>query len=115
MPKIPEISKYYNLEKLFYIAGVEERDTNACGEKFMNRNENQETPPGLASRVVVSIIVFFGLLIFSIIYVAFFASTFRLFQKIAVILFYILVAIAILGAMWDSWGIKYDRELKGCK
>lgn len=81
----------------------------------MNRNENQETPPGLASRVVVSIIVFFGLLIFSIIYVAFFASTFGLFQKIAVILVAILVAIAILGAMWASWGIKYDREWKGCK
>ncbi len=81
----------------------------------MNRNENQETPPGMASRVAVSIIVFFGLLIFSIIYVAFFASTFSLFQKIAVILVAILVAIAILGAMWASWGIKYDREWKGCK
>ena len=103
---------------MFSIAGVEERHTNAlngCGEKFMNQNENQETPPGLASRVVVSIIVFFGLLIFSIIYVAFFASTFSLFQKIAVILVAILVAIAILGAMWASWGIKYDREWKGCK
>jgi len=105
---------------MFSIAGVEERDTNAlngCGEKFMNQNENQETPPGLASRVVVSIIILFGLLIFSIIYVAFFASTFSLFQKIAVILVAILVAIAILGAMWSSWGIKYSKEWKekGCK
>ena len=57
----------------------------------MNQNENQGTPPGLASRVVVSIIILFGLLIFSIIYVAFFASTFSLFQKIAVILVAILV------------------------
>jgi len=83
----------------------------------MNQNENQETPPGLASRVVVSIIVFFGLLIFAIIYVAFFASSFSLFQKIAVILVAILIATAILGAMWTSWGIKYGREWqdKGCK
>lgn len=81
----------------------------------MNQNENQEYPPGLASRVVVSIIVLFGLLIFSIIYVAFFASTITLFQKIAVIVVAILVAIAILGAMWASWSIKYDREWKGCK
>lgn len=96
---------------------MEERDTNACVEKFMNLNENQETPPGLASRVVISIIVFFGLMIFSIIYVAFFASTFSLFQKIAAILVAILVAIAILGAMWSSWGIKYGKEWKdkGCK
>jgi protein-S-isoprenylcysteine O-methyltransferase Ste14 len=78
----------------------------------MNQNENQETPPGLTSRVVVSIIVLFGLVIFSIIYVAFFASTFSLFQKIAVILVAILVAIAILGAMWASWGIKYGKEWK---
>ncbi len=83
----------------------------------MNQIESQETPPGLAPRVVVSIIVFFGLLIFAIIYVAFFASTFSLFQKIAVILVAILVATAILGAMWASWGIKYGKEWKGkgCK
>ncbi len=77
------------------------------GGEFINQTENQETPPGLAPRVVVSIIVFFGLLIFAIIYVAFFASSFSIFQKIAVILVAILVAIAILGAMWASWGINF--------
>jgi len=83
----------------------------------MDQNENQETPPGLAPRVVASIIVFFGLLIFSIIFVAFIALSFNLFQKIAVVLVAILVATAILGAMWASWGIKYGREWKekGCK
>jgi len=57
----------------------------------VNQNEN-ETPPGLAIRVVISIILFFGLLIFA-------------------------VATAILGAMWASWGIKYGKECKekGCK
>jgi uncharacterized RDD family membrane protein YckC len=81
----------------------------------MNENDNPEIPSGLTSRVVVSIIVFFGLLIFAIIYVAFFASSFNLFQQIAVILIALLVAIAILGAMWTSWGIKYGKEWKGCK
>lgn len=83
----------------------------------MNQNENQETPPGLALRVVVSIIVFFGLLIFAIIYVAFFPSSFSLIQKIAIILVAILVAITVLGVMWASWGIKYGKEWKekGCK
>ena len=81
----------------------------------MNENDNLEIPSGLTSRVVVSIIVFFGLLIFAIIYVAFFASSFNLFQQIAVILIALLVAIAILGAMWTSWGIKYGKEWKGCK
>jgi hypothetical protein len=83
----------------------------------MNQNENQETPPGLAPRVIVSIIVLFGFIIFSIIYVAFFAASYSLFQKIAVILVAVLVATAILGVMWASWGIKYGKEWekKGCK
>ncbi|NJD76377.1 MAG: hypothetical protein FIB08_04680 [Candidatus Methanoperedens sp.] len=82
----------------------------------MNQEENQEAPPGLASRVVVSIIVFFGLLIFAIIYVAFFGSSFSLFQQIAIILVALLVVTAILAVMWASWGIKYGKEWKdkGC-
>ncbi len=78
----------------------------------MNQEENQETPPGLASRVTVSIIVFFGLLIFAIVYVAFFGSSFSLFQQIAIILVALLVATAILGVMWASWGIKYGEKWK---
>lgn len=76
----------------------------------MDMDDNQETPPGLGPRVVVSIIVFFGLLIFSIIYVAFFAISFSLFQKIAVILVAILAATAILGAMWALWGINLGKQ-----
>ena len=72
---------------------------------------NEEAPSGLALRVVVSIIVFFGLLIFSIIYVAFFASSINLFQQIAVILVAILVASAILGVMWTVWGINLGKEI----
>ncbi len=77
----------------------------------MNGNENQANPPGLALRVAISIIVFFGLLIFPIIYVAFFASSYSLIQQIAIIVVALLVGIAILGAMWASWGIKFGKEL----
>jgi len=72
---------------------------------------NEEAPSGLALRVVVSIIVFFGLLIFSIIYVAFFASSISLFQQIAVILVAILVASAILGVMWTVWSINLGKKI----
>ncbi len=75
----------------------------------MDQNENHVAPPGLERRVAVSIIVFFGGLIFAIIYVAFFASSFSLFQKIAVILVTLLVVIAILGVMWASWGMKFGK------
>jgi hypothetical protein len=78
----------------------------------MIENENQEVPPGLAPRVAISIIVLFGLLILAIIYVAFFAISYSLFQKIAVVLVALLIATAILGVMWASWGIKYGKECK---
>ena len=78
----------------------------------MNENENQEVPPELAPKVAISIIVFFGLLILAIIYVAFFAISYSLFQKIAVILVALLAAVAVLGAMWASWGIKYGKECR---
>ncbi len=83
--------------------------------KSIHQEISKEIPYGLAPRVVVSIIVFFGLLIFGIIYAAFYASSFSTFQKIAVIAVAILAAIAILGATWASWGIKYGRgwEEKG--
>jgi len=105
---------------MFFIAGVGKGHyciNRIMRRIYMDQSENQEMPSGLGLRVVVSIIVLFGLLIFSIIYVAFFAISFSLFQKIAVILVAILVATAILGAMWASWGIKYGKEWneKGCK
>jgi uncharacterized membrane protein YjgN (DUF898 family) len=39
-------------------------------------------------------------------------SSYSLFQKIGVILVVILVAIAILGGMWASWGMKYGKTGK---
>ena len=79
----------------------------------MNQDEKCETPPpGFALRVSVSIVVLFGALILAIIYVAFFASSLSLFQKIAVVLVTLLAVIAILGVVWASWSIKYGREWK---
>ena len=81
----------------------------------MSQNENQEVPPGLAPRVAVSIVVLFGGLIFAIVYVAFFAASFSLFQKIAVVLVVLLVMVAILGLMWASWGIRQQCMEKECR
>jgi hypothetical protein len=73
---------------------------------YMDQDESREMPPGLASRVAASILIFFGGLIIAIIYVAFFAPSFNTFQRIAVILVVILAIIAIMGAMWTSWGMR---------
>jgi len=78
--------------------------------EMVNQEDIQGPPPGLALRVVVSIIIFFGLLIFAIVYVAFFASSFNLFQQIAVIVVALLAATAILGAMWANWGINLEKK-----
>ena len=78
----------------------------------MNENVCDEVPPGLAPRVTVSIVVLFGGLIFAVIYVAFFAASFSLFQKIAVVLVVLLAMIAVLGLMWASWGMRQGMERK---
>ncbi len=75
-----------------------------------DQNEKQGMPPGLASRVAVSIIVFFGWLVFIIIHMAFFASSYSLYQNIAIVLVAVLIGIAILAVMWASWGIKFGKE-----
>lgn len=72
----------------------------------MDQNEIREMPPGLALMVAVSIIVLFGGLIVSIIYVAFYALNFSTFQKIAVILVVIPAMMAVLGSMWTYWGMR---------
>lgn len=75
----------------------------------MEQNEIREMPPGLALMIAVSIIVLFGGLIVSIIYVAFYAVSFSTFQKIAVILVVILAMMVVLGSMWTYWGMKQGR------
>lgn len=72
-------------------------------------------PPGLSSRVAVSILVIFGWLIFAILWLIFYAGSFSLLENIAVIIVVLLVGIAILGAMWASWGIKYGKKMEHWK
>ncbi|MCZ7357686.1 MAG: hypothetical protein O8C66_01045 [Candidatus Methanoperedens sp.] len=77
-----------------------------------NKDVERAIPSGLALRVSVSIIIFFGWLIFAILYITFFSSSFSLTQNIAIILVALLVGVAILGAMWASWGIKFGKDWK---
>lgn len=67
-------------------------------------------PEGLATRVVVSIFVLFAWLIFVIIHLAFFAVQFNVYQNIAIVLAVSLAGMAILGAMWASWGMKFASK-----
>lgn len=80
--------------------------------RWMSEEWEGETPPGLAPRVAVSIVVGVGWLIFLILFLAFSAGSFTIWQNLAIILSSILVMGAILGPIWVYWGIKTGREWK---
>lgn len=68
--------------------------------------------PGLRSRVALSIISFFGLLIFLIIWLAFYAGSYNAYQNLAVIIVSTLVFFAIMGSSWASWGMKHGPAME---
>jgi hypothetical protein len=61
---------------------------------------------GLNSRVVTSIALVAGWLLFLMIFLAFYVPGFGT-QNLAIVLAPLLVVIAILGTMWANLGIKY--------
>lgn len=77
-------------------------------EKERKKDEEVRATPGLAWRVSLSIIVGVGWLVFLILWLAFYAPGFTLYQNLAISLVSILIVGAILGAAWASWGIKYS-------
>jgi hypothetical protein len=83
----------------------------ATEEKKKDDEEKKEEEimesPGLRWRVSLSIIVSIGWLVFLILWFAFYASDYTVYQNIAIILVSILIMGAILGVSWVSWGIKY--------
>jgi len=68
--------------------------------------------PGFRWRVALSILVVVGWLIFLILWLAFYADGFSIYQNIAVFLVSILVMIAILGPAWAYWGMKFGWKSK---
>lgn len=62
---------------------------------------------GLRLRVAASILLFVGWLSFVLLYAAFWAGGYSLFQSIVIVLVSLLVLAGILGAMWASWGMRF--------
>ena len=71
--------------------------------------EMMETP-GMRWRVSLSIIIGVGWLVFLILWLAFYASDFNVYQNIAIVLASLLVVGAVLGAAWAPWGMKYGKN-----
>jgi hypothetical protein len=69
-----------------------------------------EMPPGMGSRVAISILVVFGWLIFLVVWLFFYSSTFTLLENLGIVIVAFLVGLAILAASWASWGLKYGKQ-----
>ena len=83
-------------------------------EKKEKEYERPEDTPGFAWRVSLSIIVFFAVIAFVVVWLFFYADAFTLYQNLAVVLVVILILIAVMGAAWAHWGIKYGRKFEKC-
>jgi len=71
-----------------------------------------EMPPGGAAKVAVSIVAGVGWLIFLILFLAFYAEGFSIYENLAIVFASLLVMYAILGPMWAYWRIKTGRARK---
>jgi hypothetical protein len=71
----------------------------------------EKMPPGIASRVAVSIVVGVVWLVFLIIFLAFYANNFNVYQNIAIFIASILVVGAILGLMWVVLGNQSSPQI----
>ncbi len=72
--------------------------------------ENDEGPVhvrGFRLRVASSIVIFFGWLIFLVIWLFFYASGYSLAQNIAVFLVSTLFMIGSMALIWATWGLRY--------
>jgi hypothetical protein len=56
--------------------------------------------------------VFFGWLIFLVVWLFFYAGKYSMLENIGIVVVAFLVGIAILAIMWASWGIKYGKKME---
>ncbi len=64
---------------------------------------------GLRLRVAASILGFVTWLSFVLLYAAFWAGGYTLFQSIVIVLVSLLILAGVLGAMWASWGMRFAQ------
>ncbi len=73
-------------------------------------SNNHNLPSGIGWRIAVTILTFFGSIIGIIVWLFFYASQFNIYQNIAIVVVILLGFIAVMGAVWASWGMKQARR-----
>jgi prepilin signal peptidase PulO-like enzyme (type II secretory pathway) len=66
--------------------------------------------PGFGLRIGFSIVSFFALLVFLIVWLFFYAGSFSVLQNIAVVLTVIVIFIGVMAGAWVPWGIRYEQK-----
>jgi hypothetical protein len=65
---------------------------------------------GLRRRILFSIVLPIGWLSFTLLYVAFWATGFTVFQSVVIILVSALILGGTMGAVWMWWGPSYAKQ-----
>lgn len=68
----------------------------------------RERSEGMGWRLGVSVATVFGATIAAILWLFFYAGGFSIYQNIAVIIVIILAFVAVMGAIWATWGMKHS-------
>jgi len=70
-------------------------------------------PEGMGWRVGVSIFSFFAAIIAVIVWLFFYAGSYNAYQNLAIVVVIFLSFIAVMGAIWASWGLKQRNWWRG--
>ena len=65
---------------------------------------------GLGWRIVLSIVLFFGLIAFIIVWLFFFADVFSLSQNVAIVLIAFLAFFGLQAAVWVTMWLRWGRR-----
>ena len=75
--------------------------------------EHMVGPEGMGWRVGVSIFSFFAAIIAVIVWLFFYAGGYNVYQNLAIIVVIFLAFVAVMSAIWASWGLKQRNWWRG--
>ena len=67
-------------------------------------------PEGMGWRVAVTILTFFGSIIAIVLWLFFYAASYNVYQNIAIVAVTLMSFVAVMGAVWAAWGIRYAKK-----
>ncbi|MDE1851348.1 MAG: hypothetical protein KGH69_01505 [Candidatus Micrarchaeota archaeon] len=73
------------------------------------KNTGQGFMEGMDWRVGLSIIVFFGTVAGAILWLFFYAGSYSIYQNLAAVIVMFLIFVALMGAVWASFGMKQGK------